>query len=84
MTLVKPRLTVIDTDPGIDDAIGILLTLASPKNIHACLFFWAVSVTPVTIGPRNSGVTDRKIRVYIHAGPSVSRRNWSVSPTCIT
>ncbi|MBD2746893.1 nucleoside hydrolase [Microvirga sp. BT688] len=30
MTLAKPRLTVIDTDPGIDDAIGILLALASP------------------------------------------------------
>jgi len=26
----KPRLTVIDTDPGIDDAIGILLALAAP------------------------------------------------------
>jgi len=31
MTLAKPRLTVIDTDPGIDDAIGILLALASPS-----------------------------------------------------
>lgn len=30
MTLAKPRLTVIDTDPGIDDAIGMLLALASP------------------------------------------------------
>lgn len=30
MPLAKPRLTVIDTDPGIDDAIGILLALASP------------------------------------------------------
>jgi len=27
----KARLTVIDTDPGIDDAIGILLALASPE-----------------------------------------------------
>ncbi|HEV2564421.1 MAG TPA: nucleoside hydrolase [Microvirga sp.] len=27
----KPRLIVIDTDPGIDDAIGILLALASPE-----------------------------------------------------
>ncbi|MFC1458528.1 nucleoside hydrolase [Microvirga arabica] len=31
MTRAKPRLTVIDTDPGIDDAIGILLALASPQ-----------------------------------------------------
>ncbi|WP_201860606.1 nucleoside hydrolase [Microvirga soli] len=31
MNLAKPRLTVIDTDPGIDDAIGILLALASPS-----------------------------------------------------
>jgi purine nucleosidase/pyrimidine-specific ribonucleoside hydrolase len=30
MPSAKPRLTVIDTDPGIDDAIGILLALASP------------------------------------------------------
>jgi inosine-uridine nucleoside N-ribohydrolase len=30
MAYAKPRLTVIDTDPGIDDAIGILLALASP------------------------------------------------------
>jgi len=29
MPHAKPRLTVIDTDPGIDDAIGILLALAS-------------------------------------------------------
>jgi inosine-uridine nucleoside N-ribohydrolase len=27
----KARLTVIDTDPGIDDAIGILLALVSPE-----------------------------------------------------
>lgn len=27
----KPRLIVIDTDPGIDDAIGIVLALASPE-----------------------------------------------------
>lgn len=31
MTHAKARLTVIDTDPGIDDAIGILLALASPE-----------------------------------------------------
>ena len=31
MRLAKPRLTVIDTDPGIDDAIGILLALVSPE-----------------------------------------------------
>ena len=30
MTPAKARLTVIDTDPGIDDAIGILFALASP------------------------------------------------------
>ncbi|MBF9197583.1 nucleoside hydrolase [Microvirga terrestris] len=30
MTPAKPRLTIIDTDPGIDDAIGILLALISP------------------------------------------------------
>jgi inosine-uridine nucleoside N-ribohydrolase len=31
MTHEKARLTVIDTDPGIDDAIGILLALVSPE-----------------------------------------------------
>ena len=31
MPHAKPRLVVIDTDPGIDDAIGILLALASPE-----------------------------------------------------
>jgi purine nucleosidase/pyrimidine-specific ribonucleoside hydrolase len=31
MPHAKPRLTIIDTDPGIDDAIGILLALASPE-----------------------------------------------------
>jgi inosine-uridine nucleoside N-ribohydrolase len=29
MPHARPRLTIIDTDPGIDDAIGILLALAS-------------------------------------------------------
>jgi purine nucleosidase/pyrimidine-specific ribonucleoside hydrolase len=31
MSHAKPRQIVIDTDPGIDDAIGILLALASPE-----------------------------------------------------
>ncbi|QRM27562.1 nucleoside hydrolase [Microvirga sp. VF16] len=31
MPHAKPRLVVIDTDPGIDDAIGILLALSSPE-----------------------------------------------------
>ena len=31
MPVAKPRMTVIDTDPGIDDAISILLALASPE-----------------------------------------------------
>ncbi len=31
MPHAKARLTVIDTDPGIDDAIGILLALVSPE-----------------------------------------------------
>jgi purine nucleosidase/pyrimidine-specific ribonucleoside hydrolase len=31
MPHAKPRQIVIDTDPGIDDAIGILLALASPE-----------------------------------------------------
>ncbi len=31
MPLAKPRSVVIDTDPGIDDAIAILLALASPE-----------------------------------------------------
>ena len=31
MSDAKARLTIIDTDPGIDDAIGILLALASPE-----------------------------------------------------
>lgn len=31
MPHTKARLTVIDTDPGIDDAIGILLALGSPE-----------------------------------------------------
>ncbi|WP_201836740.1 nucleoside hydrolase [Microvirga zambiensis] len=31
MPHAKPRLVVIDTDPGIDDAIGILLALVAPE-----------------------------------------------------
>ena len=31
MIPVKARMTVIDTDPGIDDAIAILLALVSPE-----------------------------------------------------
>ena len=31
---MTPRKVIIDTDPGQDDAIAILLALASPEEIH--------------------------------------------------
>jgi len=46
MPHAKPRLVVIDTDPGIDDAIGILLALASP----------AFSIAGITTVAGNIGI----------------------------
>jgi purine nucleosidase/pyrimidine-specific ribonucleoside hydrolase len=40
MNHAKARLTIIDTDPGIDDAIGILLAPVSPE-------FSIAGITPV-------------------------------------
>lgn len=37
MTVVSPRRVVLDTDPGIDDALAILLGLASPEIELAAL-----------------------------------------------
>ena len=46
MPPAKPRLVVIDTDPGIDDAIGILLALVSPE----------FSITGITTVAGNIGI----------------------------
>jgi len=31
---MAPRNIIIDTDPGQDDAVAILLALASPEDVH--------------------------------------------------
>jgi len=54
MTKAKARLTVIDTDPGIDDAIGILLALVSPEFVVAGVTTVAGNIG-LEITTRNAG-----------------------------
>jgi purine nucleosidase/pyrimidine-specific ribonucleoside hydrolase len=77
MTHAKARLTVIDTDPGIDDAIGILLALASPEFSIAGITTVAGNIGIETT-TRNAGrllafAEQDRIPVYRGAAAPLSR-----------
>lgn len=68
---MAPRTIIIDTDPGQDDAVAILLALASPEELHVRAVTTVAGNVPVSLTTLNA----RKIcelagrpDVAIHAG----------------
>jgi len=49
-----PRRIIIDTDPGKDDAVAILLALASPAELEVMALVAVAGNVPVTRTSRNA------------------------------
>ncbi|PYE85709.1 nucleoside hydrolase [Pseudoroseicyclus aestuarii] len=54
---MTPRKIIIDTDPGQDDAIAILLALASPEEIEVLGITAVAGNVPLPLAQRNARVT---------------------------
>lgn len=54
MTSQFPRKIIIDTDPGQDDAVAILLALASPREIDVLGFTTVAGNVPLALTTRNA------------------------------
>lgn len=70
---MRPRRIIIDTDPGQDDAVAILLALASPEDLEVLAITAVAGNVPLELTSRNAlmmvelaGRTD----VPVHAGAS--------------
>jgi inosine-uridine nucleoside N-ribohydrolase len=66
---MRPRKIIIDTDPGIDDAIAILLALSSPEELELLGIVAVAGNLPLALSERNARrvceLADRPdIRVY--------------------
>ena len=51
---MSPRPIIIDTDPGQDDAIGILLALASPEEINVLGIVTVAGNVPLELTSKNA------------------------------
>lgn len=56
MTLTHPRKIIIDTDPGQDDAVAILLALSSPEEIAVLGITAVAGNVPLALTARNARV----------------------------
>src|SRR5271165_6009327 len=51
---MRPRKIIIDTDPGIDDAIAILLALSSPEELEVLGIVTVAGNLPLALSERNA------------------------------
>ena len=51
---MSPQKIIIDTDPGQDDAIGILLALASPEELDLLGIVTVAGNVPLELTSRNA------------------------------
>ncbi|MEL6620458.1 MAG: nucleoside hydrolase [Pseudomonadota bacterium] len=68
---MAPRKIIIDTDPGQDDAVAILLALASPDEIDVLGITAVAGNVPLELTARNARIVCElagKVDVPVHAG----------------
>ena len=53
---MSPRKIIIDTDPGQDDAIAILLALASPEEIEVLGITAVAGNVPLSLTEKNARI----------------------------
>ena len=73
-----PRKIIIDTDPGQDDAIGILLALASPEEIEVLGVVAVAGNVPLALTERNARIVvelaGRPVPVYAGSTAPLQRK----------
>jgi purine nucleosidase len=68
---MAPRNIIIDTDPGQDDAVAILLALASPEEIHVLCITAVAGNVPLDLTQKNARIIcelAQKTDVPVYAG----------------
>lgn len=68
---MSPRKIIIDTDPGQDDAVALLLALASPEELEVLAITCVAGNVPLELTQKNARITCEvagKTDVPIHAG----------------
>ena len=68
---MPPRKIIIDTDPGQDDAVAILLALASPDEIEVLGLTCVAGNVPLELTSKNARIVCElagKVDVPVHAG----------------
>ncbi|QYX55403.1 nucleoside hydrolase [Roseovarius sp. SCSIO 43702] len=68
---MAPRKIIIDTDPGQDDAVAILLALASPDALEVLAITCVAGNVPLALTTRNARIVRElagKPHVPVHAG----------------
>ena len=53
---MAPRNIIIDTDPGQDDAVAILLALASPEDVHVLGITAVAGNVPLDLTQKNARI----------------------------
>lgn len=68
---MPPRKIIIDTDPGQDDAVAILLALASPEDVEVLALCAVAGNVPLPLTARNARIVaelGRRPDLAVHAG----------------
>ena len=75
---VSPRKIIIDTDPGQDDAVAILLALASPEDVQVLGITAVAGNVPLALTQRNARIvaelSGRPTRVFAGRAAPLKRK----------